>query len=207
MGAGLLFLYRAYETGPMSIAAPLAAVIMVSIPVVGSFILGDRLTTMTVLGLVLGLAAIALLSMGQSVSIRGTASANWAGISAGVLLGLFVLTIAVSGQDQNASLLLMTRLAAGVFAFSLLLGRHRRIRFPHGSVTPVIACGALSVLGNLSFLLAVQQGRLSIAAALASLGPALTVLLAVIVYDEVFGLRRSIGLGLALVAAMVLSLA
>ena len=66
-----------------------------------------------------------------------------------------------------------------------------------------MAAGLLDVTANVTFLLASQQGLLSIVAVIASLYPAGTVLLAIVVEDERLSAAQGVGLAAA-AAALVL---
>lgn len=64
-GLGVALLYRALAIGTMAIVAPITAVCAVIIPVVIAVALGERPTMLATLGIVLAIAAIALVSRGQ----------------------------------------------------------------------------------------------------------------------------------------------
>ncbi len=70
----------------------------------------------------------------------------------------------------------------------------------------VIFCGALDMLANMLYLLAVMRGYISIAAVLTSLYPAATVLLASLLLRERLATVQYLGLGLALGGVGLISL-
>ncbi len=59
---GVLSLYRALSAGVMTVAAPIAGVVGVAIPVIVGFGLGDRPGPLALMGIVLAIAAVALVS-------------------------------------------------------------------------------------------------------------------------------------------------
>jgi len=72
-------------------------------------------------------------------------------------------------------------------------------------VPVVVACGALDMLANALYLIAVREGPLGLVATLASLYPASTVLLARVVLGERLRPVQSIGLACAAAAIVMIT--
>lgn len=66
--------------------------------------------------------------------------------------------------------------------------------------------GVLGILGALMFLFAVRRGPASLVASFTAVYPALTVLLAVLLLGERLVLRQWLGVGLAMVAMLLVAL-
>jgi transporter family protein len=66
--------------------------------------------------------------------------------------------------------------------------------------------GVLGILGALMFLFAVQRGQASLVASFTAVYPALTILLAMLFLGERLVLRQWLGVGLALVAMLLVAL-
>lgn len=66
--------------------------------------------------------------------------------------------------------------------------------------------GVLGILGALSFLFAVRKGQVSLVTAFTAVYPALTILLAMLLLGERLGIRQWFGVGLALIAMLLVAL-
>jgi transporter family protein len=65
--------------------------------------------------------------------------------------------------------------------------------------------GTLGLLGALGYLVAVTRGPVSLVTAFVALAPALTILLAMVLLGETLAVRQWIGVGMALVAALLIA--
>jgi len=125
---------------------------------------------------------------------------------AGVAIGAFYVCI----HQASAAAGLWPLVAARTVSLSVLVAttRVRRLplRVPAAVAVTAGAAGALDIVANACYVMAVHQGLLSVVATLASLYPAVTVLLARVVLKErlrgvqVVGIAIAVG-GVALIAA------
>ena len=122
-------------------------------------------------------------------------------ISAGLGAGLFLVLI---GRIQ-AGAGLWPLIGARVVA-SWLLARGQSLVPPRGTRRLSLVAGALDSVANLSFVWSVQRGSLALVAALVSLSPATSVLLARAVLHERWSVPQRYGLAMALVAGVLISL-
>ena len=206
---GVVLLYRGLAIGPMSVVAPLTAVLSAAIPVLVGLARGERPGAPAMAGLVLALPAIVLISRERgSAGNRISNAALGASLVAGVGFGGFFVLLAQTGTDGGAWPLVAQRTASvGLLLASVALpGRHHRSLLPTGS-TLVLAllAGATDFGANLAYLLATHRGLLALVAVLSSLYPAATVLLARGFLSERLGATQLAGLGVAALAIVMIA--
>lgn len=204
-GLGGSFLYRGLAAGRMGVVAPVSAVGAAIVPVVVGVSTGERPELLIWFGIATAVPGIWLVSRepgGGSIA---------AGLVDGVLAGIgFGLLFAAIGQVPEGAgywplaLAQVTGLVAVVGAATALRASwHPSAR---SEVTGGLSAGALASAAALCFLLATQSGLLTVAAVLASLYPAFTILLAATVLKEPIHRGQALGLAfctlsVALVAA------
>ena len=195
-GFGTAFLYRGLAGGRMGVVAPISAVGAAVVPVAAGVLGGERPGPLVWLGIVAALPGIWLVSREPA----SASSPRSGGVLDGVLAGLgFGSLFAALGQIPEEAGLLplgLNQLVAAVFIIGLAMS-FRAPWVPRDPITAVgIACGALGASATVSFLVAAQLGSLTVAAILASLYPAFTIVLAATVLKE--HIHRSQAMGLAL---------
>jgi uncharacterized membrane protein len=203
-GMGVGFLYRGFTTGRMSMVAPVSAVGAALVPVVAGALGGERPGALVWLGIVVAMPAIWLVSSTPAAARNGRGSFA-EGLLDGVLAGLgFGLLFAGLGQIPDSSGLwpLTVTQVVSVPAVVLLATVVRAPWVPRARTAAwALLCGPLGAIATLTFLLAAQQGFLTVSGVLASLYPASTVLLATLVLRE--HVHRVQALGLLLCAVTV----
>lgn len=206
---GILAFYAGLARGRMGVVAPVTAVFSASIPVVVGIVVDGLPPVLVLLGFGLAITAVWLLSGGgKADSIRrdelGLA------LLAGLGFSLFFVFIDQISTGVVFWPLTAARTASVPLLLAFLLSRrwtYARWEMPAYGVLPIIALsGILDSGGNYFFALATQSGRLDIAAVLASLYPASTVLLARLVLKESLGPRQWLGVVVALVALVLIAL-
>jgi len=202
---GLIFLYRGLAGGSMAIVAPIAALVTAIIPVFFGIINEGLPSAIQFLGFILALTGVWLLSRTGSKSKINVREITYP-LIAGFFFGLFFILI-----DQLSGNAILWPLAAARIAsviVIIVIALTMRVReLPAVSQFPIIAlAGLLDVGGNVFFALATTFGRLDIAAVLASLYPASTVLLAYTILKERLTIWQWFGISLALIAVVLISL-
>lgn len=211
-GVGVALLYYALSIGTMSVIAPTTAVAAVALPVLASIALGERPSAIAVAGILLGVVSIVMVSRQANPSSpspngrggQGVRTGVGVALLAGIGVGLFLLTLAQTRVEAGMWPLFTDRIAS-VALFAVLAGvRRRSLRMPTGLAALAIGCGALDMIANALYLLAVRIGPLSPVVTLSSLYPASTVLLARGILGERLSAWQTAGVVTALVAVVLI---
>ena len=205
--AGSIFLFRGLARGRMGLVAPISAVGAAVLPVLVGVAFGERPSWLVWVGMLAALPGIWLVSRDTTSDRPARTRAALAdGAIAGV--GFGVLFIALAQISDGAGLL---PLAANQLIGAILtilaatsLGQPWRPR--HGVLGWGSASGVLGASGTLAFVVATGATSLGIAGVLASLYPAVTVLLAAGVLGERIGTGQRTGIGICTLAVAVLAL-
>ncbi|MEV3973352.1 EamA family transporter [Streptomyces sp. NPDC050698] len=202
-GTAMRFLNRGLSRGDMSVVVPVSAVTGVALSVLcGVLVLGDRPGAVAWLGIAVTVPALWCVAGGRSGAGKGTADGLIA--SAGVAVQYLALGQAGPGSG-------LWPVAAGRVAAVLVLlpdaARHaRRLRLPPVRCVQAVLVGAGAALGLVLYLLAVQRQLLAVAVVLASLYPALPVVLGLVLLHERISRRQAGGLVGAGIATVLLTL-
>lgn len=200
---GLAFLLRGFATGRMGIVAPVSAVLATTIPVLFAAFTEGLPRQLQLLGFGLGLVSILLLSGPEKLGSRP------AGLGMALLAGLgFGSFFTMLSQIEKSAVfwpLIAGRLACCLLMLVFALFTRRPIIPPQAPLALLVLAGTLDVGGNLFFLLAVQTGRLDVAAVLGSLYPAVTAILAWLITREHMNRIQVFGVALAVLAIILIT--
>lgn len=195
-GLGGAFLYRGFAAGRMGVVGPVSAVGSVLVPMVVGVLVGERPSLLVWVGILAAMPGIWLVS--HEPAVDGAPRGPAAGVLDGVVAGLgFGLLFVATGQVGPGAGFWPLAVIQGmglvaVVATAVLLGG--RWRPDHPSQAWGLVAGLLATSGVLTFLLATQRGLLTVAAVLASLYPAITILLAATVVKERIHRGQAVGL-------------
>jgi len=201
---GYGFLLNGFASGRMGIVAPVSGVLATAIPVFFAAFTEGLPRGLQLLGFGLALVSIWMLSRPEKFGSRpaGLGMALLAGIG----FGGFFTALNQVGESAVFWPLAAGRLTACVLmvAFALFT---RRSLIPQAPPLALLGLlGLLDVGGNLFFLLAVQSGRLDVAAVLASLYPAITAILAWWISKEHMARLQVIGVAVAILAIALITI-
>jgi drug/metabolite transporter (DMT)-like permease len=202
--AGLGFLLRGFATGRMGIVAPVSAVLATAIPVIFAGLTEGLPRQLQLLGFGLALVGIWLLSRPEPLG--GRPAGLGMALLAGLGFGSFFTALSQIGETAVFWPLVAGRLAACTLLVALALATRRPVVPPHAPLGLLVLVGLLDVAGNLFFLLAVQGGRLDVAAVLGSLYPAVTVILARLIVKEHMARLQVVGVVAAVLAIVLITI-
>ena len=204
-GIGTAFLYRGFARGRMGVVAPVSAVGAALLPATLAVATGERPAPLVWVGMVAALPGIWLVSReptpGDVVSAEGLLDGVLAGLGFGVLFAALGQVPEEAGYWPVVATQVLSLVAVAVAALALggnPVPRHRHDWWGLGA-------GLLATAAVVGFMLARQQGLLSVSAVLTSLYPAATVLLASLLLGE--RIHRAQAAGLALCGASVVCVA
>ena len=200
-GVGVALLYRALSTGVMSVIAPVTAVCAAVIPVLVGVGLGERPALRAMIGVLLAIVAIVLVSQsGEKHAATGVPTA----IASGIIIGFFLVFLARSGPSAGQWPLISARVVSVSFFVIGGLVMRKKLTPARESLPLVIGGGALDMLANILYVIAVRGGMLSIVATLTSLYPTSTIILARIVLRERLRASQQIGVLCAALAIVLI---
>lgn len=210
-GLGTGFLYRGLSAGRMGVVAPLSGVGAAVVPVAVGVLTGDRPGLLVWFGILAALPGIWLVSSepppaAEAEPREGLAAGVMDGVLAGIGFGSLFAALGQVPEEAGFYPLVLNQIV-GVAIVAALAAAMRVEWAPRAAqawwgVVP----GFLGVAATLLFMLAVQQGTLTVAGILGALYPAFTILLAMAVLREhvhrgqAFGLLCC-GIAISLVAA------
>jgi len=203
---GLMALYQALAVGVMGIAAPVSALVAATMPVVFAALSEGLPTVWQFAGFVLAMVAVWFVSRPSGPALpRGQTQPRGLGLAtlAGLGFGGFYIFISRARTDSVfwplAASQFITLVTVLVFACAAALARRNGTARLSMQVVPLmLLAGLLDAGGNAFFLLAEHAGRLDVAAVLASLYPASTVVLARLVLNERVSATQAVGIVAAL---------
>jgi drug/metabolite transporter (DMT)-like permease len=206
----LAVFYRALAMGAMGLTAALTGLLTAGVPVIFSFFHDGLPAPLNLTGLAAGCAAIWLISHRPQTQPENTARAGaqrtalLMGTASGAGFGAQLVLLKLASGGGVLWAMTWTR-AAGVAALLLVLAAMRPKAPRNGFLWIGLLAGALDTAGNLFYIFAARAGRLDVAAMVASLYPAVTILLAALVLHEHPTRRQITGMALALAAVLLLS--
>ncbi len=224
--SGLVAFYAGFAAAPISVVAPVAALVSTVLPVGVAIAGGERLTASMVAGGLICLVAIVLVSMPGRRGLRDRPDAEAVGgrhgpgdgaagrrrglgygVAAGAGFGLFFLCLKNAGQAGVLWPVAVSRTAGTLVAVGIALATGTRLwrRASGGTGVIALVSGVIDAAANVCYVLATRVGLFGLAVVITSLYPGMTVLLARWVLGERMRWLQRAGLLLAAVGVVLLT--
>ena len=207
---GFVAFYEAMRKGPLSIIAPLSALLGVTLPViVGIFTEGIPSPKIF---FSFGLALLAILLVSREKASEKENKANKKdylslAVIAGIGFGFYFVLIHEASQDLVIAPLIIARVAGTIAVIFYLLFKKESLRTETKHLPMLILSAFFDLGGNLFYILAGQIGRLDMSVVLSSLYPGMTIFLAWLILKEKLHYSQWIGIVLALIAIILITTA
>lgn len=195
-------LYTALATGTMGVVAPIASCGML-VPFVISVLGGERPGSLQLLGAVLAvLGVVATAGPDFRGPTSGQGRSTVLALLAALLFGVEIYALARGSEVSVAGSLLGMRLSSVVLVVGLALAKRRQSP-PVGTrdLPPLLGLGVLDLGATAAYAVASSSGLVSVVAVLASLYPAVTLLLARKFHGERLSAVQAGGVVVVLVGA------
>lgn len=207
-GVGTAFLYRGLSAGRMGVVAPISGVGAAVVPVLVALALGERPGLLVWVGIACALPGIWLVARDPR-SDDADSPGGSSGVLDGVIAGLgFGGQFAALGQVADGSGFLplgVNQLAAAVVVAALAVAARAPWVPRERAAYAGVVCGLLGLAATGAFMVAAQQGSLTVSSILTSLYPAFTILLAALVLRERVLGGQAVGLALCGVAVALVA--
>jgi drug/metabolite transporter (DMT)-like permease len=203
---GLSAAYRGMAIGVISVVSTIAATGPV-VPIIAGLLLGERPTLLQFGGIAVTLTGIALLAFDRRPQAgRKLLPGVGLALLAALAFGVFLVAIRYASRPDPLWGVLATRTGSVLALLALGLAFRSRIKVPRADLPSLFAIGVLDVSADVFFAFATTIGLLSIVSILSSLYPVATVILARIVLNERMVRLQQVGIALALVGVLLISI-
>lgn len=220
-GLSLTGFYIALSRGAMGASAAVSGLLAAAIPASVAMWQDGSPGERALLGFAVAGLAIWLIAAAPAQSAEDLQSTQGAQRStmilamlAGVGFGIYFVALKMAGPAGVIWPMATARMGSLAVCSLLFLGlrmrsgdaREPRGKFGRRAVTWAMATALLDTSGNLLFVAATRAGRLDVAAVLASLYPASTILLAALALGERPTRRQALGMATAVVAVVLIAM-
>ncbi|MBV9482947.1 MAG: DMT family transporter [Acidobacteria bacterium] len=202
-GVGLAAFYKALAIGKMGVNAPLSAVVTALLPLLFSFSTEGLPRPWQLIGFALALTSVWLIA--ATPALGRPAKGLGLAVLAGIGFSGFLLFSKLAGAAAVFWPLVSARAASFLLMLTIVLSSKRDWKPISGCLWYMLVAGILDSAANALYIVATQHGRLDVAAILASLYPASTVLLARALLNERLSRMQSIGIVAALFAIAIIT--
>ena len=201
---GLGLLYRALSIGRAGVVAPLTAVVGAGVPIVWGFLSGERPSGVATLGIATAVVAAGLIGRERD-EVTGPSGAGM-GLASGLVLGLGFVCYAQTADDSGLWPVAMARTVALVLSFAAVaLTPEKTDALSRKTFRTALSAGLFDVGATVALVLGLRTELAVLVAAVVALAPGFTVVLAWRFLREEFSRVQSLGIALALVGLVAIT--
>ncbi len=212
-GLSLTAFYVALSRGAMGASAAVSGLLAAAIPAVVSSVQEGSPGLLRIVGFVIAGAAIWLIAAGENPeAVPASAGTVWLAVLSGAGFGVYFVALkfaAVAGlvwPMATARIGSLTLCSVILGVLTVAASSLREGRLTRAAMLWVAGAAVLDTSGNLLFMASTRAGRLDVAAVLASLYPASTILLAAWTLHERPTRRQGFGMLVAAAAVVMITL-
>jgi len=214
-GISLACFYVALSRGAMGASAALSGLLAAAIPAAVSIASEGSPGFLRVVGFLVAGGAIWLIAAGPNAEAKTADTGTiWLAVAAGIGFGIYFVSLKMAGVAGVVWPMATARIGSLSVCSLMLLGLSSSAkttelakgRLNRTAVRWALTTALLDTSGNLLFIAATRAGRLDVAAVLASLYPASTILLAAWMLSERPTRRQGLGMLVAAAAVVMITL-
>lgn len=214
-GISLACFYVALSRGAMGASAALSGLLAAAIPAAVSIASEGSPGLLRIVGFLVAGGAIWLIAAGPNAEAKSADTGTiWLAVAAGIGFGIYFVSLKMAGAAGVVWPMATARIGSLSVCSLMLLGLSfspkttelARGRLNRTAVRWALTTALLDTSGNLLFIAATRAGRLDVAAVLASLYPASTILLAAWMLSERPTRRQGLGMLVAAAAVVMITL-
>jgi drug/metabolite transporter (DMT)-like permease len=214
-GISLACFYVALSRGAMGASAALSGLLAAAIPAAVSIASEGSPGLLRIVGFLVAGGAIWLIAAGPNAEAKSAdVGTIWLAVTAGIGFGIYFVSLKMAGVAGVVWPMATARIGSLSVCSLMLLGlssSSKTTQLAKGRLNRTAARWALTTAlldtsGNLLFIAATRAGRLDVAAVLASLYPASTILLAAWMLSERPTRRQGLGMLVAAAAVVMITL-
>jgi len=214
-GVALACFYVALSRGAMGASAALSGLLAAAIPAAVSVVAEGSPGALRIFGFLIAGAAIWLIAAGPNAEAKSAdAGTIWLATAAGIGFGLYFVALKMAGvagviwpmATARIGSLTVCSLMLAALSFNSGTAEIAKGRLTRIAARWALTTAVLDTSGNLLFIAATRAGRLDVAAVLASLYPASTIMLAAWMLGERPTRRQGMGMLVAAAAVVMITL-
>lgn len=187
---GTLLLLKGYERGKVGVVTGIAAS-YVLVPLAYSFVIGEQITWMIGMGVLVIIAGVATFysaSMQEKSEVNSSRAPIFLALGAALFWGLAILVLDSGTRVSVPGTLVVSQVPQVIFTLVMVVVGSRNSRALEGvsarAIAVLAASGVALALGNIAFFSAADEGDIGVVSVLASLSPLVTALLALAFLHE-----------------------